>query len=548
MSEGGSGIISNNLKLKSKIQKEPENDQEVESLDDLESSKSNNDSQKNSINENSQNNNNNVNLASAVPSAEQQKLNENFDLVYDGIPYILLIYINDDNNLEVELLPREGHIPHSYHNIFNVEYFYKKNPIFTQFKTIDAVKKKLVVLCNKGRVSIAKNSKEDEFFLILKITIIDEDKEIKLPLKKNETMQICTVQYLLRETGKLKIVFAQYKTETEKIIKKQTIEIESLKKFNDYYLKIINKLKEEKKIEIDINDKNLFSEDRNIYENCQNKINKLESELILLNDKNKIDFYMKNIEIYLTVNQAKSDINIGLNIENTGNNSINISNDEFYYIIENESSENFGFIKDENNNEQNILNFNNEFKEIKPKQIITNYHEFILDSPELNEKYEIYLCLYSINNGKMTDIPAHLTIKIRDDYKNNQHFLAFLREDNKFDFKNKIIVFEYEKNPNDGNKNVNNKDKEGKNNNKVSRYVYDQKNGINIEKNYETNDVDDKIEVVIKIDKEDVDKIIQRLDKQYQVSKKVERKKIEEIILTYFGDYKKIVKKIKNMI
>ena len=169
MSEGGSGIISNNLKLKSKIQKEPENDQEVESLDDLESSKSNNDSQKNSINENSQNNNNNVNLASAVPSAEQQKLNENFDLVYDGIPYILLIYINDDNNLEVELLPREGHIPHSYHNIFNVEYFYKKNPIFTQFKTIDAVKKKLVVLCNKGRVSIAKNSKEDEFFLILKI-------------------------------------------------------------------------------------------------------------------------------------------------------------------------------------------------------------------------------------------------------------------------------------------------------------------------------------------------------------------------------------------
>ena len=528
MVEGESGFVSNNLKFYSKTPTEPENNQDEESLGDIDSSKSNN-SYKNSINDHSENNN--INLASAVPSVEQQKLNESFDIVYEDIPYKLLIYINDDNNLEIELLPREGHIPHSYRNVFNVDSFYKINSIFMEFKTIEAIGKKIVVLYNKKRASIDKNSKEDEFRLILKITIIDEDKEVLLRLKKNETMQLCTVQYLLRETEKLKIVFSQYKVEAENKIKEQAKEIEILKKYNDYYLKIINK-----------------KEEKNIYENFKNKISKLENELMSLNDKNKVDFYMKNIEIYVTANQAKNNMGIGLNIQNTGNNYINISNDEFYYVIENDSNEKFNFIKDENNNEQNILNFNSEFKEIKPKQIITNFHQFILDNPELNENYEIYLSLYSLNHGKITDIPVHLSIKIRDEYKNNQHFLAFLREDNKFDFKNKIIVFEYEKNTNDENKNVINEDGDEKKNKKIYRYVYDQKNRVNIEKNYETEDIDNKIEVIIKIDKEDVDKIIQRLDKKYQVNKKIERKNIEELILTYFGDYKKILKKIKNMI
>ena len=77
---------------------------------------------------------------------------------------------------------------------------------------------------------MGKNKREEIFYLILKITIIDEDKDIFIPLNKNDNIQICTINYLLKESEKLKKDFSEYKDDIEDIIKQQIDEITGLKK------------------------------------------------------------------------------------------------------------------------------------------------------------------------------------------------------------------------------------------------------------------------------------------------------------------------------
>ena len=96
-------------------------------------------------------------------------------------------------------------------------------------------------LYKKNKVLLGKNRKDEIFYLILKITIIDEDKDIYIPLNKNENIQICTINYLLKESQQLKKDFNEYKDETEDIINQQLEQINELKKANNLYLKIIKK-------------------------------------------------------------------------------------------------------------------------------------------------------------------------------------------------------------------------------------------------------------------------------------------------------------------
>ena len=96
-------------------------------------------------------------------------------------------------------------------------------------------------LYKKNKVLLGKNRKDEIFYLILKITIIDEDKDIYIPLNKNENIQICTINYLLKKSQQLKKDFNEYKDETEDIINQQLEQINELKKANNLYLKIIKK-------------------------------------------------------------------------------------------------------------------------------------------------------------------------------------------------------------------------------------------------------------------------------------------------------------------
>ena len=114
----------------------------------------NRDDLKNTINLNSNNNNNNkiidnkneknIDLASPIPSFPYQKKQPNQTLIknkedkdkenrnklyemieveYENILYRLFIYINDDDNLVIELIPKEGYLPYSYKNILMKKHF-----------------------------------------------------------------------------------------------------------------------------------------------------------------------------------------------------------------------------------------------------------------------------------------------------------------------------------------------------------------------------------------------------------------------------------------
>jgi len=148
-----------------------------------------------------------------------------FEIGFDEEKYRLYFNINEENNLVIELIPKGGNIPFSFKNTFDEEKFYKINKIFMQFKTVEKIAEKLINLFKKKKIFIGYDKKEEIFYLVLKITIIDEDSDIFIPLFKNDELQICSVKYLLKETDNLKNKFNEYKVETEDIIKYQNEEI-----------------------------------------------------------------------------------------------------------------------------------------------------------------------------------------------------------------------------------------------------------------------------------------------------------------------------------
>ena len=158
----------------------------------------------------------------------KNKFYQKLEVEFDKEHFRLFFYINEENNLVIELIPKDGNLPFSYKNAFDEEKFYKMNKIFMELKTVEKIGEKIVNLFKKNKVLLGKNKKDDIFYLILKITVIDEDMDIFIPLNKNDDMQLCTINYLLKESEKLKNDFNKYINETEELIKHQNDEINSL--------------------------------------------------------------------------------------------------------------------------------------------------------------------------------------------------------------------------------------------------------------------------------------------------------------------------------
>ena len=116
--------------------------------------------------------------------------------------------------------------------------FYDLNQIFKEINSIEKIYSKIINLLRKNRVLLLKEKQKDIFYLILRITIIDEDKEIFIPLNKNENIQISTINYLLREAKLLKREFDD--NEIKKELMDSNIEINAIKENNKYYNNIIN--------------------------------------------------------------------------------------------------------------------------------------------------------------------------------------------------------------------------------------------------------------------------------------------------------------------
>ena len=308
---------------------------------------------KNQINTEKNSNINNIptDLSSPAPSFMYQKnpnlINKNkfyhmLEVSFDKELFRLFFYINHEDMLNIELIPKDGTLPFSYKNVFDKEKFYEMNKIFMELKTVEKIAEKIIKLFKKEKVLLGKNKKEDIFYLILKITVIDEDIDIFIPLKKNEDIQLCTIIYLLKEADKLKNEFTIYKNEIEELIKNQNNEINELKKSNLLYLNIIkkigyeyeNKNNEEKMDDIEdgennknyeiiindeqndkvkINDENkelkkveeiIIDEDEE-YKNIEKKIDILEKEIQKLDENYKCDINAKYKILNLSINTFK---------------------------------------------------------------------------------------------------------------------------------------------------------------------------------------------------------------------------------------------------
>ena len=570
----------------------------------------------------------NIDLSSPVPNfpyqrkPQNQVLNQNkiknknklyemFEVEYEKNMYSLFFYMNDNNNLVIEFISRDGYLPYSYKNIFDEKMFYNINKIFMELRTIDRIGEKIINLYKKNKVIFSKNKKEDIFYLILKITIIDEDTDIFIPLNKNENIQICTINYLLKETDKLKNDFSDYKNETEDIIKQQMDEIKGLKKTNSLYLKIIKKIREEyekknvkkkiKKIDESFSDEeeenekednnnnkiiihikekynnknnndenneddvlnkvnDIIIDENEQYKIIKNKIETMEKELKNITKNYRCDINSKYYVLNLTINQSKPFLLINFELENTGVYSLTSKLDDIFCNIEGINQE---FISFYNESERYI----SLHEPLLPNKKIIVSKKLVLNNPVVKRKYYFYLNIYTLNHGRISEQPIKFQIYIRGNGE-QENFIKFLQNKkwafgNKNKNKNRKIILEYAqymKHNNEYNfalfnkNNINEFDYEIKEGDiKIRKYIYDENTGMAYEnRDGEIVNNNDKffrqLVVNIAINRDDVNKIVKKIYNKYEESKKLDRIKIEEVICSCIGDFKKICKLIEKMI
>ena len=557
--------------------------------------------------QNSNINNIPTDLSSPAPSFIYNKnsniINKNkfyhmLEVSFDKEHFRLFFYITEEDILNIELIPKEGTMPFSYKNTFDKEKFYAMNKIFMELKTVEKIAEKIVNLFKKEKVLLGKNKKEEIFYLILKITVIDEDIDIFVPLKKNEDIQLCTINYLLKEADKLKNEFNIYKNEIEELIKNQNNEINELKKSNLCYLNIIKKIgyeyekknneekinyieedennnnyeiiiNNDKKDKIEYNDENnelkkieeiIIDEDEE-YKNIEKKIDILEKEIQKLDEKYKCDINAKYKILNVSINQAKPYVNIYFELSNIGLYPLNNKLDDIFCNLDNIDENSINFY-----NEQERYIFFSE--PLLPGQKIILSKKIIINNPIPNKKYKFFLNIYSLNHGKISVDPIQFNIFIRENEK-QKNFLSFLSNakfnlDNNDNNKRKKIILEYIKYPDeyDDNNLKQIKNEQNKINNEIiiRQFIYDEKSGMALEdknknkildenlKNQNMNLNDKYLQLNIVINKNDLENIFKKIKKKYKKLNLFDKGKIEEIICSCLGDYITICTFIEKMI
>lgn len=562
-----------------------------------------NNENKNQINseQNLSSNNLQNDLSSAAPGVIYQnnyfKINKSkfyhmLEVGFDKEHFRLFFYINEENNLIIELIPKDGSLPFSYKNVFDEDKFYKINKIFMELKTVEKIGEKIVNLFKKDKVLLGKNKKDDIFYLILKITVIDEDVDIYLPLNKNDDIQLCTINYLLKESEKLKNEFSKYMNETEELIKNQNDEINELKKSNSLYLNIIKKIRNEydknkiiedeeeiKGNEIIINaqdklDKNddenkelkklkeiIIDEDEE-YKNIEKKIEVMEKELKILDGNYKCDINEKYKILNLSINQTKPYVYIYFELSNIGLYPLTSNFDDIFCNIEDICDDSISFY-----NEQEKYIFLPE--QLLPNQKIIVFKKIIINNPTINRKYDFKINIYSLNHGKISEEPLRLNIFIRET-ENQKNFLSFLNN-KKFDFKyknkKKKIILEHAIIPIEIDSNnlkwINIDRIKSYDRIKIKKFIYDEKSGMALEdknKNKKINYIEEKkdinknkefFEIIVMINIQEIEKIMKKVKNKYKNLNNLnefDNEKIEEIICSCLGDYDTICTFIEKMV
>jgi len=523
---------------------------------------------------------------------KKNKLYEMIEVEFDKKNYRLFFYINEEDNLVIELIPKDGNSPFSYKNIFDEEKFYKMNKIFMELKAVEKIGEKIINLFKKEKVLLGKNKNGDIFYLILKITVIDEDTDIYIPLNKNEDIQLCTINYLLKEAEKLKKDFRVYKNETEELLNNQNNEINELKKANSLYLKIIKKIRNsyENKNEEENNDKQKENEGNIIiinenneggkiinddeeeelkkideiildeneeYKIIEKKIEMIEEELKGLEGNYKCDINAKYKILNLSINQSKPYAYIYFEFSNIG-----------LYPLTSKFDDIFCNLEDINENSISFYDLQEKYiflsEPLLPNQKIIISKKIKINNPIINRKYDFNLNIYSLNHGKISEEPIKFNIFIREN-ENQNNFLSFLKN-KKLNInpkiKNKKIILEYASNFNEKGENnfkpINLNKIQIENEIKIRKFIYDEKSGMALEdKNKNIFDIkkneDIKInnqfsEMNIIINKEDIDKLVKKIKNKYKQINEFDKEKIEEIICSCLGDFSTICTFIEKMV
>ena len=481
----------------------------------------------------------------------KSKISEVIEVEYEEIQYLLYIDLKWDNTIYIKLVSKDGHIPYSYHTILNEKKFHELNSIFVEIKTIDKIYNKIINLLKKDRVYLVKDKDKDIFYLILEVTIIDEDIQIYIPLYINDNIQISTINYLIKETELLKNNL--FENEIKKQIEKENIDLNLFKQKNLEYINIINNINKKYNIKKDMEnyEENILQEkakdeisDLIIAQNeeskeLKNRINIIENEFNLLLNKIKCEFFQKNIIFYHDINNKNPYYLFHFGIKNIGNLALSSKYDQIYLNIEGIKQDMISFYT----SSENYVHIANENQILLPKDKINICKKMKINNLRTNSKYEFMINLYSLCHGKITDEPLKIII-LTCEYKEKDFISLLKNKELNFDISNQKIIFEYLEEINffeeddDNEEFVINKKRF-----KVSTYLYNNKKGI-VENKYENWD---DIDNYVIINKDYINFMINKIYEQYKYIKEIDKEKIGDIICKYAGNYQVICNAIEKL-
>ena len=426
-----------------------------------------------------------------------------FRISYLDNYYLLIISNIIDKYLSLELIPEEGNFPYSYKVTYNMQILNSIEYIFKDLKTIDECMKRIISILQKKRISIFRDAENDLFYVVLKITIIDEDKYIPLKLTCTNNIQICTIRYIYNEITNLREKYNQYKKEKLEQINKQQNEIKGLGEINKKYLKIINKMKYK-------NDKE--------YQNKKNelkfKLENLEQNIIYHKLKFKCDIIKNHKIIIFHKRNSQKSFDFKLTIKNIGNSFLSTKYDKIYFEKDKNLSSKEIDLKDKNDS---IININGLFK---PNDILELNLKFKLNSKTTELIFNYYANIYSIKHGLISIKPLIIQALIIPDNIKEIDLLNYLKNNFELNMKGNNLylydeqkyiikkIFSLEKDEDNKNENINlfNKEKENKYQNEFFERNIDDEKYTNIYKEIKEfldNNKD------IKINEEEIKKIIE---------------------------------------
>ena len=487
--------------------------------------------------------NNPKDLSSPTPCQTKNEITKKkvFGITYLDNYFLLVISNIIDKYLSLELIPVEGILPYSYKVTYNMQILNSIDYLFKDLKTIDECMKRIISILQKKRISIFRDSENDLFYIVLKITIIDEDKYIPLKLSCTNIIQICTIRYIYNEITGLREKYNEYKKVKNEQLEKQKNEINKLKEKNQKYLKIIQKLKNKE-------DKDY----QNKIKELNYKLENLEQKLIYHKLKFKCDIIPHHKIIIFYKKDSQNGFDIQIQIKNIGNSFLSTKYDKIYF--EKDKNLSSKEIDLENNNNSVI-----KLKELlKPNEFIELNLNFRIYNTMTENIYNYYANIYSIKHGLLSSKPLIIQALIIPDNIKEVDLLKYLQTNFEINFKENNLYFYKDKKmknikyiDNKEIKNITTSIKEEKGNEYIYEYrdndkeKRENKKGLNIDEEWRGFLANNKD---VKINEIEVKKIIEKLNLEYFASLWLEHKKIFKIIIDNDGNYEKISKDVENLL